>query len=68
MLRMKLPEMSHDAALRTGQEHFTQRNKAVESLKKDFLCKRFGIDVTGQSENAFVFQSQWEFSFTLCQK
>lgn len=31
-------------------------------------CKRFGIEAAGRSENAFVFQSQWEFSFTLCQK
>lgn len=40
----------------------------VESLKKDILCKRFRIHAAGRSENAFVFQSQWEFSFTLCQK
>lgn len=68
VLRMKWPEMSHDAALRAGLEHFTQRTKTVDSCckwspSKDFLCKSFGIDAAGWSENAFVFQSQWEFSF-----
>lgn len=66
VLRMKWPEMSHDAALGAGLERFTQRTKTVDSCckwspSKDFLCKSFGIDAAGWSENAFVSKSMGVF-------